>query len=293
MNSPAPAPAPAAAESVSFAFVRKLASELSAGKIDLPSFPDIAMRVRKVLQDEEVSPDKVTRVVGAEPALAARILQIANSAAVNSSGRKVTDLRMAVARIGFNLVRSTAISFAMSQLTRSAELKGLEKPLRELWQRSALVAAMGYVVAKRLTTVNPDIALLAGMLHGVGKLYILVRAAGMPQLFADPAAYQRIEQMWHANIAKAVLENWEISEEVVAAVHQQEDLEYSHEGATDLTDVLLLSNLLVSYREHPESIELNMQGVKPASRMRVDVDGFRNLLVDSRAEIDALRSALA
>ncbi len=65
-----------------FAFVQALAAELSTGKVELPSFPDIAMRVRQVLADETVTPEKVVRVVGSEPALAARLLQLANSAAL-------------------------------------------------------------------------------------------------------------------------------------------------------------------------------------------------------------------
>ena len=133
-----------------FAFVQELAAELSSGKVDLPSFPEIAVRVRQVLSDEGVSPDKVVRVVGSEPALAARLLQIANSAALNFSGRAVTELRTAVARMGFNMVRSAAIAFAMSQLKRVDALKGLEKPLEVLWNRSATVAALSHVVARRL-----------------------------------------------------------------------------------------------------------------------------------------------
>src|SRR5262245_55877431 len=101
-----------------FAFVQALAAELSTGKVELPSFPDIAMRVRQVLADEGVSPEKVVRVVGSEPALAARLLQLANSAALNFSGKAVTDLRTAVNRMGFNMVRSAAIAFAMSQLKK-------------------------------------------------------------------------------------------------------------------------------------------------------------------------------
>ncbi|MDE2263391.1 MAG: HDOD domain-containing protein, partial [Gammaproteobacteria bacterium] len=124
-----------------FAFVQALAAELSKGKVDLPSFPDIALRVRKVLADEEVSQEKVVRVVGSEPALAARLMQIANSAAINFTGKPITELRTAIARMGFNMVRSAAIAFAMSQLKKVDSLKGLEQPLDELWHRSAAVAA--------------------------------------------------------------------------------------------------------------------------------------------------------
>src|SRR5450756_1170079 len=126
-------------DSQAFAFVQSLASELSKGKVDLPSFPDIAMRVRKVLSDENVSQDMVVRVVGSEPALAARLMQIGNSAALNFSGKPITELRTAISRMGFNMVRSAAIAFAMSQLKKMDALKGLEKPLEELWKRSASV----------------------------------------------------------------------------------------------------------------------------------------------------------
>jgi HD-like signal output (HDOD) protein len=201
-----------------FAFVQSLAAELSSGKVDLPSFPDIALQVRRVLADDNVTPEKVVRVVGSEPALAARLLQIANSAALNLSGKAVTDLRTAVARMGFNMVRSAAIAFAMSQLKKVDSLKGLEGPLDQLWQRSAAVAAMSHVVARRFSKANPDTALLAGLLHGIGQLYILTRAHKHPALFANQPAYHQIVRDWHSSISKALLENWEMADEIVLAV---------------------------------------------------------------------------
>jgi HD-like signal output (HDOD) protein len=288
-------PTPAAApgnNSVEFAFVSALAREMSAGKVELPGFPDIAMRVRRVLQDEDVSAEKLVRVIGAEPSLSARLLQLANSAAINRSGNRINDLRTAITRVGFTLVRSSSIALAMSQLSKSQPLQAVKEPLRALWQRSALVAAMASVVARRLTSVNADAAALAGMVHGIGKLYILVRAVDFPGLTADADSFHRIEQLWHANIAKAVLESWEMSDDVVAAVHQHEDLEYSHDGEADLTDVLLMANLLVAYRQDPQSIELNLQGVTAATRMNLDAESYKRLLEESAAEIEALRVAL-
>jgi HD-like signal output (HDOD) protein len=126
----------------------------------------------------------VVRVVGSEPALAARLMQIANSAALNFSGKPITELRTAISRMGFNMVRSAAIAFAMSQLKKQDALKGLEKPLEELWKRSAAVAAMSHAVARRYSKINPDTGLLAGLLHGIGQLYILTRSAQHPGLFA-------------------------------------------------------------------------------------------------------------
>jgi HD-like signal output (HDOD) protein len=284
--------APAQDDSGAFAFVQTLAAELSSGKVDLPSFPDIALRVRQALADENVSSDKVVRVVSAEPALAARLLQIANSAALNFSGRAVTDLRTAVARMGFNMVRSAAIAFAMSQLKKVDALKGLEQPLEELWRRSAAVAAMSHVVARRLTKVNPDTSLLAGLLHGVGELYILTRAKQHPKLFDNAPAYQMIVRDWHSNIAKALLENWEMAEEVTEAVSEFENFERGHDGPADLTDVLTVAFLIVSYQEHPDTIELNMQGVSACQRMQLDQAAYEKLIHESADEVAAMQSAL-
>jgi HD-like signal output (HDOD) protein len=275
-----------------FAFVQALAGELSTGKVELPSFPDIAMRVRQVLSDDNVSPDKVVRVVGSEPALAARLLQLANSAALNFSGKAVTDLRTAVARMGFNMVRSASIAFALSQLKKVDALKGLEKPLDELWRRSASVAAMSHAVARRLAKVNPDTAMLAGLLHGIGQLYILTRAAKHPKLFANEAVYHNIVRDWHSSIAKALLENWDMAEEIVEAVGNYEDIGRVHTGSTDLTDVLTVGYLIASYRDHPESIELNMEGVAACARMQLDRAGYDRLIQECGEEIAAIQAAL-
>jgi HD-like signal output (HDOD) protein len=275
-----------------FAFVQSLATELSKGKVELPSFPDIALRVRKVLSDDNVTQDMVVRVVGSEPALAARLMQIGNSAALNFSGKTITELRTAIARMGFNMVRSAAIAFAMSQLKKQDSLKGLEKPLEDLWKRSAAVAAMSYAVARRFSKVNPDTALLAGLLHGIGQLYILTRSAQHPGLFENQASYTAIVRDWHSAIAKALLENWEMAEEVVEAVSNFEDLERAHTGPVDLTDVVTVGNLLAAFKDHPESIELNMHDVAACKRMKLDRAVYEQLIDESEQEIETLRQAL-
>jgi len=234
----------------------------------------------------------VVRVVGSEPALAARLMQIANSAAINFTGKAITELRTAINRMGHNMVRSAAIAFAMSQLKKVDSLKGLEQPLDNLWKSSAAVAAMSYAVAKRYSKVNPDTAMLAGLLHGIGKLYILTRSSKHPALFADQITYNQIIRDWHSAVAKALLENWDMAEEIVNAVSEYEDMSRSHSGSVDLTDVLTVGNLLAAFKEHPETIEINMHDVAACKRMNIDRAAYEKLIDESESEIDALRQAL-
>jgi HD-like signal output (HDOD) protein len=282
----------AASTARAFEFVTGLAAELSSGKIDLPSFPDVAIRVRRALGDDASTVDQVVRIIGSEPALAARLLKMSNSAALNRSGKQVTDLRTAIARMGYNMVRSAAISFAMAQIRASANLKGLEKPLHELWRTSTYVAAFCYVLAKNHTQRNPDEAFLAGLLHGVGRLYILTRTPQFPDLLGDPASLAELTRDWHAAVAKAILENWDMDEELVQAITEQDDCAREHSAPADLTDVLVVANLMTTYLEHPESLLLNMAGVTGFTMLGLDENNCTQALKESRAEIEALRQAL-
>ncbi len=275
-----------------FSFIQALALELSAGKIDIPSFPDVAVRVRKVLADESADAAKVARVVGSEPALAAKLLQIANSAAVNPRGQRVMELRTAIARLGLSMIRSASIAFAMEQLKQAPALAPLRKPLNELWERSVKVAAMAYVVARSWSKVNPDTALLAGLMHGMGRVYILTRAVNHPGLFADTAAYQQIVQDWHGSIAKAVLESWEINPDIIEAVENYADLDRRNPGPADLTDVLTVADLLVSFHTDAAALEMHMKEVRAISRLGLDVTTCQKVLQETTSELASLRSAL-
>jgi HD-like signal output (HDOD) protein len=291
-GSPGNPGAAAARSSEAARLVEALAVELAGEKIDLPSFPDVAVRVRKALTNEEVDIDDVVRVISAEPALAARLLQVANSAALNPNGRRLMDLRAAVSRIGFNMARSATIAFAMSQLRRAEAYRGLESPLTELWQHSAHVAAVCHVVAKRFTRINADTSLLAGLLQGVGKLYLLTRTVRFPSLLGDPATYQRIVADWHLRIAQSILRNWEMADEVVNAVVAADDPDRDHEGVTDLADVIAVGNAIAALGPDPRAEEMLFLGMPAARRMKLDAAKCGAALAESAAEIASLRQVL-
>ena len=134
---------------IALAFLQKLATEVSKGTVDLPCFPDVVIRISHALADPNTTSDKVVTIVGAEPRLAARVLQTANSAAFNSSGKPLTDLRSAITRLGQQMVQSTAMSYAMQHMKNEASLRSIAQPLTELWNKSIAVASICKLVAAR------------------------------------------------------------------------------------------------------------------------------------------------
>jgi len=283
---------PDAGTPVAFEFVRALAAELSAGRVELPSFPEAVLRVRQVLSEPNSTLDKVVRVVSSEPALAARLLRIANSASLNTTGKPIKDLRTAINRMGYNLVRSACMSFAMAQVRASPKLEAVRSDLNRLWERSMLVAAFSCVVARRCTRINPDEAMLTGLLHGIGKLYVYTRVADHPALFRDAATLNQIVDDWHVEIGKAILENWGFAEATVQAVADQAIVDRPGIESADLSDVILVASVFASFQADAAGLQLALVPLPAAARLGLDEANIAAILRDFAIEVGALKSAL-
>jgi HD-like signal output (HDOD) protein len=222
-------------------FLEALAKEVSSGTVDLPCFPDIVVRIRNALADPSTTPEQTVTIVGAEPRLVARLLQTANSAAFNQSGKPLHDLRAAITRLGHQLVQSAAMAFAVQHLKNEKSLRAISNMLSNLWKQSIIVAAICQEIARR-TKVDPEEAFLAGLMHGIGRLYVMVRVAGASAEFKDPQVFMTLVAGWQASIGKAVLENWGFDEALCEAVGAQSDVDRSRRGKdADLSDVLVAS----------------------------------------------------
>jgi len=226
-----------------YAFVQSLVHEVSGGTVDLPCFPDVVTRVRNAMADSGSTPERAVKSVGTEPRLAAKLLETARSAAFNPSGRPLGDLRTAIARLGHQLVQGAAMAFAVQQMKDEASLRPVAEQLRELWSRSIAVASVCRVVARR-TEVSPDEAFLTGLLHGIGRLYIIVRAVGSAPELCDEPKFLDLVAGWHAPIGKAVLASWGFAEEMAEAVNDQAEYGRQSGNTADLSDVLIASVIL-------------------------------------------------
>ena len=282
-------------------FTRGIAQELAADLPELPSFPEVAVRVRQALADEDIAIDDVVRIMSAEPSLAVKLLQLANSAALNPGTQRVTTLRAAIARIGFNLARSATIAFAMSQMRRAEAWRGLETYFREIWEGSARLAAMSFSVARHQARPDADQALLAGMLHSMGKLFVLTRVSRFPSLLGNAAVRSEIENAWHARAARVLLVKWELPGEVLDAACDFSSLpEHAEASATgSLSDVLMVARYLVNVADPADVADLAERGgaaflgAVPFVRLGLDAKAVGEILSASAAEIASLRAALA
>jgi HD-like signal output (HDOD) protein len=274
------------------AFLQQLASEVSEGSIDLPCFPNVVIRISTAMADPNTTTEHVVTIVGAEPRLAARILQTANSAAFNSSGKPLTDLRSAITRLGHQMVHGTAMSYAMQQMRNETSLRSIAQPLTELWNKSIAVASLCRIVAKR-TKISADEAFLTGLLHGIGNLYIMARAATQATTLTPVQSWLDLLAGWQASIGKAVLESWGFAEEMCDAVGEQEDLDRRWKHTAGLADVLIASLLLAEALKTPQRAATATDGSNVFMTVSVAAEDCAAILHEAQRQISLVHDALA
>jgi HD-like signal output (HDOD) protein len=272
-------------------FLGQVAAELSSGTVDLPCFPDVVLRIRKALNDPKNTPGKTVMVVGAEPRLAARLLQTANSAAFNPANKPVADLRTAITRLGQQVVQSAAMAFALQHMKDQESLSSIAEPLSALWKESISVALICQIVAGR-TKISPDEAFLTGLLHGIGRLYLMVRAISKAREFGDQQSFIELVAGWQASIGKAVLENWGFAPQMCEAVAEQRDYERKRKRVAELTDVLIVSIVLCEAQRMPAPRTVDTDGIESFATIGLSDVACAEILTQAELQLGSLQDAL-
>ena len=267
-------------------FLSSLTDTLAAGSVDLPAFPQVVIKVQEAFEDPNYTPQKVARVISTERSLADRLLQMANSTAFNATGRVIIDLGVAINRLGAQKVYSVALGHAVAHIRQNESLRPIAPQLDELWSECVTVAHFSEAVAKRCALPFPG-AFAAGLLHGIGRFYILVQSAKQGK---SPLGAALIDA-WHPAIAKAVLKNWQVDEAVCEAVGAQAEVTVVRTGPATLTDVLIASiRLATRMRNSYDTTSLNAGGA--FARLDLTSEACKSLIAQAGEETRALQRAL-
>ena len=213
-----------------------------ADKLDVPTLPDVALRIRKVVDDPDVQLGDVVSIVTADPAIAARLVQVANSAAYGGRST-VSDCRDAIVRLGLNTTKELVSSIALKGLFRASSPL-LKQRMLELWRHSTLVAAISTLLSKRTGRFNPDRVLLAGLVHDIGALAIINRAAHYPNLLSDSHRLDIAIAKLRGQVGAMILRKWEFTEDLVTTALEVEDWERDPAPEPDCCDVVLIAQVL-------------------------------------------------
>jgi HD-like signal output (HDOD) protein len=198
--------------------LRRIIGEGVVGELSFPTSVDASRRVMKAVENPDLGLSDLAKIVVAEPLLSAKVIRLANSAALNPTNQTVRDVKQAVMRVGMDPIKSLAMVLIMDQLRQSQRHSGCRELSNRLWERSVHVAALAFVIARKLTRLNADEAMFAGIVHDLGRFYLLARAADFPALLEDPVILSETINDLSDRAGTMVLNQLDLPESVVKAV---------------------------------------------------------------------------
>ncbi len=218
-----------------------LIEDLEKDQLVLPSLPDVAVRLGRAMRDENTNARKLANVIQTDPAITAKLIRAANSP-LYAGVTPVDSCASAIIRLGADTTHKLVLTFALRELfnTRSAVLK---KQMQSLWQHSVKVSAISYVLAIITNELNPEHALLAGLLHDIGNVAILSYAERFPEAANDIAHLESIMHDMRGPIGSALLKKWSFIDDLILVAEEAENWLRSHEGKADYADLVIIAQL--------------------------------------------------
>lgn len=246
----------------------KALEKIIAEVVDIPSLPAVAAKVLKFMDNEYSSVEELENIILTDQALSTRILRIANSA-YYLKGMKIDSIPTAIIRIGFKTMKSLVVATSVKDLHRKF---GLFE--QKLWEHSLGVSIAASILAKETRMSSPDEALVAGLIHDVGKTvlnnsmsetYSLVVEKVYEEGMSFIDAENEMLEFNHCSVGGFVARKWRLPKnlEMVIEHHHAEDLSGFEEPAEEalcqlvkLADAMCL-NLGIGFQnaEVPMDIE--------------------------------------
>ncbi|PAU89691.1 histidine kinase [Pseudomonas sp. WN033] len=265
----------------------ELIDAINKDQLTLPTLPEIALRVREAAEDPNVSIPFLVKEISNDAALSARLIKVVNSPLLRSRS-EITDLSMAVNRLGITYTANLATGLAMQQMFQATS-DVIDRKMREVWARSTEVAGISHVLCRHYTRLKPDQATLAGLVHQIGVLPILSYAEENSQLLRDSISLNLVIERIHPVLGDKILEAWDFPAPLSKVPSQH--LDFARNSATvdyaDIVQVAMLHGLAGS--EHPFA-QMNWNQIPSFAKLGINPLGEEE--EDLSAEMEAATQLL-
>jgi HD-like signal output (HDOD) protein len=217
-------------------FFADLKKAVETDQLVLPTLPEVALKIRESVESENSSAQQIAENLTQDASLSARLIQVANSPLYRSRN-PIDDIQMAVTRLGVRMVRDLVISLAMKQIFQATS-DVLDDQFRTSWNTAVEVAAICRMMATTVPGISSEQALLAGLIHNIGSLPILVMAEDDDDLFQDAVALSSLINELQGRVGELILKNWNFADHMIEVVRECHNFSYTHEGEATFIDLV-------------------------------------------------------
>ncbi len=190
----------------------------------LPTLPQVVTKIASMVESPDTSAADVGRIIAKDQVLSARVLKLVNSTFYGFS-RRVSTITHATVLLGFNVVKGLAMSASVFDLLQQGGGDGLDR--KHLWDHSIGTARVAGVLARKVGLHEPEEAVVAGLLHDLGKIALFATLPGEFTAIVEVArkrhllmheAEVEVVGATHAQIGRWLLERWSLPEKLVEPI---------------------------------------------------------------------------
>ena len=220
--------------------IEQIYADANSNSLELPSLPEVVLLIDQAIQDDSKGINDIANIIQLDPSLAARLIHIANSPLYRTA-REFIDIKQVVQYLGINVTRNFVMGLVMHN-TFNVKSAGLHRQIRQLWQHSCRVAAISRVLASLVPGIQADRVMLAGLLHDIGILPILVYADKYPELLENKSMLDEVLEQLRVPIGTQVIQEWKLDDELICVPAAAEDWYRNHEGEPDYADIVTIAH---------------------------------------------------
>ncbi len=236
---------------------------------DIPTLPEIALKVNGLLQDEDISIRKLGGIIEKDQAIVIKILRLVNSSFYQFKS-KIESIPRAMVVLGLNTISNAVLSVSVINVFPDTESdNGLD--IKEFWRHSIAVAVVSKHLGTKTLLESPDECFIAGLLHDIGKVVLaqhfvdlfaqistLIEEEGLTFLEAE----RKVAPVNHAQIGGHLAQRWQLPGALADAIKYHHAL--SRFGSNlNLSMIVHVANIVVNTCRPESDFKLTYSGMYP------------------------------
>jgi HD-like signal output (HDOD) protein len=221
-------------------FFKKFCIHYQQNKLVIPSLPNVALKLRSAMQ-QDIGTQEAVSIVNMDSVISSKLIQIVNSPFYQAA-TPITNCQDAITRLGLTTTRNIVTSISMENLFKSNNTK-LNKKILFLWKQSIHISSISQTLATLTKKTNPDEALLAGLIHNIGALPIIIFADTLDNdEYTDEDIVHTISAV-QGILGDFILEKWGVPEPLKHIPRQSENWYFCSDEKKEITlsDIVILA----------------------------------------------------
>jgi HD-like signal output (HDOD) protein len=178
---------------------------------------------------------------------------------------------MAVTRLGNSTIRTLITSLVMQQMF-APKSKLLEHYFRSIWEQGVNVSAISRALCSFVPHLNGDEAMLAGLIHQIGKLPILTLVEKIPEFRESPSRLDKLLEKAHPHVGKIIMETWNFPAELKSVASDYVNFQRNSGAKADYVDIVQVAFLQsIAGTDHP-ACRVDWQTVPAFAKIGLQAD---------------------